>query len=338
MPKFNPANLKGHEAVERALKSSGGGFKPFIPQITWKDGEEKYLLVISPASEFYTTDLHEFIEVGEGKKANGDTYTKYESFVSRKSLGEKHDKIQDELNRDPRRRTLAVAVELEPEFETVKGRKRFSGAAVKTETFTRKDDDDGEEEVTVPAIGMVIQSQKNFFGYLISYDRTKNPTHETVFSVTREGDDSDTNYVFVPFSDAEVDLDPLFDNVENVSYLADEIDDILKAVSESDNEWDAVAEIGTAMLDKRFGELADEDRYDELIGPIDELPPSRFGAKKTTSKGSSSKRAARPKRESQQSKVRKVKKSDDSNADSDRMKRFAKLREEIEGDEDSDEE
>jgi hypothetical protein len=329
MPDFTPASLKGHDAVEKALKSGGGGFKPWAPQITWSDGEEKHILIITPASEFYTVDLHEFVPVGTGKKANGDEYEKKEVFISRHSLGEDYDKISDDLDWDPRRRTLAVAVELEPEFENVRGRQRVSGLSVKTEQFTRKDEDGNEQEVEAPIIGMLVQAQKNFFGWLISYDRTKGPVEETPFSVVRRGSGSDTDYDIVPFANEDIDLSGLFDNLDGIAYLRDEVDDISKQVGEAEDDFEAATVVGVALLEKRFEELADKDRYDELVGPIDELPEQRFKKNKKKDDKKSSSRGARPKRSSPRGKA----KSEDDEAepeDKDKLARFADLKGEVE--------
>lgn len=324
MPEFSPASLKGHDAVDRALKSSGGNFKPWAPNITWAEGEEKYILILTPASEFYTVELHEFVPVGEVEKADGSTYTKKESFISRRALGESYDKITDDLDWDPRRKTLAVAVELEPDFEEVKGRKRVSGFTVKTETFTRKGEDGDEEDVEAPLIGMLTQAQKNFFGWIISYDRTKGPIEETVLSITREGTGSDTDYVMVPFAGEDIDLSGLFDNLDGISYLRDEVEDVEKQVDAAEDNYEAASAVGLALLEKRFGELADKDRYDEFMDPIDKLPDQMFKKKKGDKKSKPS-RGSRPKRNSPRSKSK-----DDDDDKGDTLSRFADLKKDFE--------
>src|SRR5215218_5708859 len=122
-PDFTP--LKGVEAAERAAES--GSPKFFTPRMTWAEDEAKYILLLTPMSEVYTADLHEFVAVGEGEKANGEKYTQYESFVSRKSLGEATDDIEDRLGRKAKRRSIGVGVELEPILENVKGRPKPTG-------------------------------------------------------------------------------------------------------------------------------------------------------------------------------------------------------------------
>jgi hypothetical protein len=315
VPDFTP--LRGHDAIEREVRRSGK-FSPFAPQLTWqKDKQEKFILLISPLDKVYTPDLHEFIEVGTGQKNNGETYTKFESFVSRKSLGESTDPIQDRLGREPRRRSLGVGVELEPVYETVRGRQRPKSFAVKTETFTRKTDD-GEVDVEAPVIGMVIQAQKNFYGYLVSYDRTNGPVQETPFQVIRRGTDSDTTYDFVPFAGVDVDLSPLFDNLDGIAYLRDED---LSQITQEDDDFLAAADLGTFFLEKRWEELIDEDRYHDLIDPIKELPPSRFGNKKSQNQST---RSSRPQRKSPREST-----NNGGSEDGDRMAEFEKLRAEV---------
>lgn len=328
MPEFR----RGGDAIDKAMKSRGGDFKPFVPQHIWKDDqEEKFILIISPINDTYTVELHEWIEVGEGKKRNGDEYTQFEMFISRKDpgIGEPTDKIE-ELGRVPRRRTLGVAVELEPEYETVKGRQRPAGFSVKTEQFTRKTDD-GEVEVEAPAIGMLIQAPKNFFGWLWSFDRTQAPVHETPFQVIRRGKDSDTTYDFMQFIDADIDFTNLFDNIDNISYLSDEAEGLYKEIEDAEDDWVAATVIGNAMLEKRINELIDEDRYHKFMDEIDELPPSRFGGKKESS--SSSARSSRPARKSPRNSgsSRRTKKSEsnDEGEDKDRLARFEALRESV---------
>jgi hypothetical protein len=326
-----PTFRKGSEAIEEAVKSQGGGFTPFLPQLNWKDKDEKFILLLTPIEDTYTVDLHEFVEVGEFKKANGDTFVKKESFVSRKDrgIGEDYDKIED-LGREPRRRTLGVAVELEPTFETVRDRQRVSGFAVKTDTFTRKTDD-GEVDVESPRVGMLNQAQKNFFGWLVSFDRTHAPAHETPLQVIRRGDGSDTTYDFIQV-DQEIDFSDLFDNLDGIGYLTEEErDEVEKEIEAAKDDLEAATAVGVALLEKRFGELIDKERYDEFMDPIDKLPPPRFGgtAKKDDEKPS---RGSRPARKSPRSKNGASSDEAESTDDSDKVAAFKELRDAVEAD------
>lgn len=294
-----PQYRRGVEAVEEAAARKGGkGFRPFVPQVRWSaDDEKKYVLVLTPADEVGTFDLHEWIPVGKGEKANGESYTQWETFLSRKDpfIGEDYDKISDDLDRAPKTRCVGVAVELEPVIENVKGRMRPTSFTVKLDTYTRKTDD-GEEEVTQPAIGLITQSSQLMWSPLVSYDASVGPLAELPIEITRRGTDANTRYDFVPFTDIPVDVSAVTEYVDGISYLSDDLDDIVAAIEAADGDELAAAQVvAESLFNKRLAELADPDRYEELVGPLTELP-DRFGGKK---KASPPKRNPRPARTSQ---------------------------------------
>lgn len=275
---------RGLGAVEQAASRKGGTkLRGFAPEIRWReDGEKKYILVLSTfdgddPNAVVVADLHEFIPVGTAEKANGDTYTKYESFVSRKDPlagGESYDDLEDRLGNKPRTRCIGVALELEPEFEIVKGRKKPVSFSVKTDSFTRKTEE-GTEEVDQPAIGLIIQSAFLVWSPLGSLDESQGPLSELPIEVTRRGKDVNSRYDFVHYPNMEVDLSNLFNNLDGITYIADELDEVKNdLVAKGDVE--AAQMVGQLLLDKRLGELSDKDRYDELVKPIEHLE-QRFG-------------------------------------------------------------
>lgn len=266
MPNFR----RGVAAMNAASESSGNGSLPFVPNIGWReDREEKYILFLNPAEEIPTLDLHEWIEVG--RRENGKPI--YEWFISRKdaAIGESYDDIEDRLERKARIRSVAVAVELEPTLTMVNGRKRPTGFEVKTTSFERKTDG-GTEEAHAPVIGFVIQSPLNFYGWVGTFSESEAPIEETPIKVVRRGKDQNTAYDFTPYIDQQVDFTNLIQYLDGVSYLADVIDQ----VNVDGDPKDAAAQIGQLMLDKRLDELADGERYQELVAPIQELD-SKFG-------------------------------------------------------------
>ncbi len=295
MPNFR----RGAAAIEQAASSRGGGqFRPFVPAIQWRDDrQEKHVLFLTPVDTIPTVDYFEWIPVGKGTKANGDTYNKYEEFISRKdpAIGEDYDDLSDRLVVVPKSRSIAVAVELEPITENDGKRNRVTGFRVATDTYTRRDEDDNEEEVTQPLIGVVVQSAQNFFGWLSSYDASQGPIEDTPMHVTRRGKDANTTYDFIALEGREVDFSPLFDYLDGVSYLRDHMDDLLQAVDEATTFNQGAQIIAAALLDKRLDELSDKDRYDELVGPIEHIE-SKFGKKNT--KAPAKERPARPQRPS----------------------------------------
>ena len=269
-----PEYRRGVAAVKAT--SSGGGGISFAPEIFWKDdGEKKYVLILTPTDEIWKFDLHEFIPVNR-KRADGSTFTAKEAFMSRKDpyVGEDFDKIEDELGRAPRTRCLGVGVELEPVMEVVKGRKRPTGFSVKTREFTRNTED-GEQQVTVPLIGFITQSAKLMWGPLVSYDESQGPLSELPLEIIRRtpGKKSETRYDFVPFMDIPVDLSSIVDNLDGVTYLSDVLEDVIKELEATDGDDVASAQVvARALVEKRVTELADGERYTDLVGPIDELP------------------------------------------------------------------
>lgn len=266
-----------------ALKSSGGeggNFTPFVPRISWDDGEEKYVAILNPVDEIPKIHLHEFIPVGEGKRADGTTYTKYEDFLARTTpaIGEDDDPLTDKGS-DARERNIAVAVELEPIMGTGKGgRARPKGFEVKTLEFTRRIfDDDGDdtgekEEVTAPVIGFVVQSPFNFFGYLASHNETEGPHEDTAFRIKRRGAKTNTAYDWTPYLDQPVDFSAIVEFLDGISYLSREDRSELEGkLGDLDGIDEAAQLVASTLLEKRLEELADRERYDELTSDIEEI-------------------------------------------------------------------
>lgn len=294
-----PEYRRGAEAIAASSKG-GGNFARFVPEIFWKEADEKkFILVLTPMDQVGAFDLHDFIPL-PSEKANGEEYTRYESFLSRKDpyIDEKYDKIEDDLGRKSKVRCMGVAVELEPVMKDVKGRKRPVEFAVKTASFTKKTDD-GEEEVDYPLIGLISQSSKLMWSPLNGLDESQGPLSELALEVTRRipgGKKSETAYEFAPFLDIPIDLSAVVEYVDGISYISDELDELLPALEAADSDLEASQAIAKALFDKRVEELADLDRYEELLGDVDELepPPWGGGGKKKEKKRAVGKRAARP--------------------------------------------
>lgn len=300
MPEFR----KGAEAIAKAqenAKSGGGNFQAFTPEFFWKDKDEKYLLFLNPLSEIVTADLISFIPV-TGKKANGEKYTRFERVIARTDavIDESHDEMVDKWDGKARETCVAVAVELEPTYEEVKGRKRPTGFAVKTREFDRRiRDEDDEltdeyETVEAPELGIVHASPHNFFNVVTAYDNNDAPIEETPLKITRVGGDTSTVYTVSGYPElADIDLAPLVENIENFNYLYSEMDDVLKGI-EGLEDHEAVAFIGEILLAKRLDELVDRERYEKLLDGIDEsLDRFGGGGKDKAKKTSKSERPAR---------------------------------------------
>lgn len=314
---MTPEFRRGADPIREALKASGGSGGNFVPELRWReDKEEKFILILHPLEDTYTVDLHEWVEVGEGEKANGEKYKRYESFISRKdrAIGEDYDDLSDRLELDPKRRVIGCAVELEPVWESVKGRKRPKNFQIKTETVTNSE---GEEFIR-PQVGLLIYSASNFWGWLTSFNDTQAPINETPMQVIRRGKGTDTSYDFMHYNNLDVDFSGLFDNLTGIRYLSDDLDEVISDMENTENDYETAAVIGNALLAKRIAELADGDRYKEFIDPIKEYTP-RFPNQKRkrnapSGSGNGAEAPAAP----------------SSPTEEDRMKRFSNLRSAVE--------
>lgn len=305
MPDFR----RGAEAIATAQKvaKSGSDFKAFTPEFFWRDKDEKFLLFLNPLADIPTADLISFIPV-TAKKADGDKYTRYERVIAKTDpvIGESNDKIVDEWDGTPRATCIAVAVELEPTYKEVNGRKRPTGFSVKTREFERRiRDEEGEltdqyESVVAPEIGLVHASPHNFFNVITAYDENDAPIEQTPIKVTRVGGDQNTVYSLAGYPEQDIDLSQLIENIDNVYYLANEIDEIVDGIDNTESDFEAAAVIGAYMLDKRLDELVDDDRYESLYSGITESL-DRFGGKK---KKKAEAKRERPSRGSQRRSVK----------------------------------
>lgn len=329
-----PEYRRGAAAIEDAASSKGGGnFRSFVPEIFWKeDSEKKYIAILTPIDEVGEFDLHDFIPI-ERKKNNGETYTAYESFLSRKDpfLAEDFDKIEDELGRKSKIRCIGVAVELEPVLEQKKGRMRPTGFSVKTDTFERKTDD-GEETVIYPLIGLISQSSKLMWSPLASLDNSQGPLEDLPLEIIRRipgGEKSNTSYEFVPFVDIPIDYSGVTEYVDGVSYLGENLEELVAELeSIGDDDLKGAQAVAQALFTKRVDELADPDRYEELLGDIDELPAPPWGG---GTKPKSTTKASRPVRKTQR--TRKAEPTSEETPPSAETKgdKFARLKARIEG-------
>lgn len=300
MPDFR----RGREAIKEANERKGGGnFQPFAPKLFWKDdGDEKYLLFLNPIEEIPQVDLIPMVPITR-ERQDGSEYTFYADFIARTdpAIGEEEDRLVEELEARVRRSNMAVAVVLEVETESVKGRTRPVGFSVATTEFERRiRDDKGEltdetETITAPDIGFVAQSPLNFFNWLEAFDASEAPMTETPLKVKRMGGDQNTTYAFTPYMDQPVDLTNLLDFVDGISYLDEEMDEIKEQIDSMEDE-EAAALIASLMLEKRLEELADEERYHDLTDDLEEsLAWNPGGGKKKPKAKSKPKAKAKPK-------------------------------------------
>lgn len=205
---------KGSAGIEASKNASGGG--DYTPMLTWKAGEKRYIKFLTPFEEIPTVDFHNFMIVDY----SDNNKPIYRSFISPQDPGalgpEGYDPIKTKFGLMPKKRQIAVAVELEPVYKAGKGsKKEITDWTVAQREYTNKDD----EEVTVPNVGLIVQSHI-FFGPLAVYAEDTD-VEDYVWEVVRSGGDQNTTYVFRERGDApEVELDD--DNVPDLdAYLSD---------------------------------------------------------------------------------------------------------------------
>lgn len=241
---------RGAEAIERASQRKSGG--RFAPVFKFEAGETKYVQFLTSMDEIPTVLMHQFIVVGHREDGN----PRYERFISRRDEAldgaDGYDELIDRFGVTPTNRSIALALEVEPEVSRSGGKRTIEGFVPATRQFER----DGET-VTVPAFGLIIESPHTFFTHLAA-NADLMAIEDTIFAVKRTGKTTDTTYTFIPTG---------FDALD----VEDELAEF--------TEWFDFE----AWLD----ELSDEDRMREMIGPLpDDFVVSRF-AKKNRDEGGS---------------------------------------------------
>ena len=300
MPDFR----RGAEAIAKQQEGSNSTFSPFAPELFWQnDGDEKYLLFLNPVAEMAAVEMVNFIPVTR-KKGNGEKYTAFERVIARTdpAIGEDTDPMVEDWEAQAKEQNIAVAVELEPTLEQdSKGRMRPTGFEIKTNTYERRvRDEKGEltdetEEVTTPAVGFIHASPYNFFNMVTAFDSAEGDIESTPVKITQAGSGTKKAFVVTGYQDQTVDLAPLLDYIDGVSYLPEEeMDALIAAIDAAENDEDAALLIGEVMLDRRLEELADKERYDRLYDGIKQ-PFKKFGS--DNKKGGGKKAERKPARE-----------------------------------------
>lgn len=290
---------RGSASIEAAATKKGGsGFRRFIPEIQWEDGETKYVLVLTDIEEVAEVLLHSFIPVGKGTKSNGEEYVRYEEFASRKwePIGEDYDDLEDRLEREPKLRHMGVMVELEPVMEP--GTKRIVSFVTKTETFQRKTDN-GEVDVTAPVIGLCTQSAFLMWAPINTKWQRFGDLTQIPLAITRNGKQTNTRYDFDNYNDVPVDLSPVINFIDGINYIdQDDLPDLLQKIEAEGNEVGKAQAVADYLLVKRIDELADPTRYEELVSPLtlEDMPKNNWGRKEKSNNTPSSHPARPPRR------------------------------------------
>lgn len=264
-----PTIRRGAEAIEAAAerKSGNSDFKPFAPTIRWtQNGEEKYVLILTPIDETPVLKVHEFVNIGT--RDNGKAIYGFYAYRKDSGIGESYDQLEDEFGIKPSERTFGVGVELEAEYEPgAKGRRpRIKRFKVATDSYDRKNEDGTTEEVTFPLVGVISQASGNFYNHVRSHDADYGPLNELPLKIKRIGTSTDTQYSLTPFMDQEIDLSNLIDYIDGISYISKDAREKIKSIDVPDEAAHAIAE---AILDTRIEELTDPETYKEEVDPLD---------------------------------------------------------------------
>lgn len=238
----------------------------FTPVFTWDSGETKYLQFLTSMDEIPTLLMHQFIIVGHRE----DGKPIYERFISRRDPAidgpDGYDELIDRFEVQPKKKSIALAVELDPIWSTG-SRKKITGVNVLTREYENKDG----ETIEVPNVALIIESPFTLFEQVLAIAEMGQEITESVYAVRRNGKGTDTSYTLQPVFEA-LDLDE------------DE------ALDEFFEEFD---------FENYLETLADEDRMKEIIGALDDdaVVQKSFGGKKDKSEdkkpsGSSRRRRA----------------------------------------------
>lgn len=311
MPDFRRGASAIAQAAADAKSKQKGSFSPFAPTIFWKDdGDEKYLLFLNPLEDIPQVDAIGFIPVAR-KKADGTKYTAYETVIARTdpALGEAEDPMVEQWDAKPKETNIAVAIELEPDFEEINGRKKPVGFKVKTREFERRvRDEDGDltddlETVVAPQIGFVSGSPHTLFQSISAHDQDM-PLEAWPVKIKKIGSGTTQSFNVTGFEDVSVNLDDL-QEIDGITYLdedeRDELYEFVPGEDTTDQEYEEellelAKQIGARMLSKRLDELTDEDRYNTLLKGITSSLDRFGGGSKKSKSGTAAKRTA-PRRE-----------------------------------------
>ena len=242
---------RGAEAIQAATKNTGSG--KFTPVFKFEEGETKYVQFLTSIEDVPTVLMHQFIIVGHREDGN----PKYERFISRRDPAldgaEGYDELIDRFGSNPSQRCIALAVELEPQFEKKGTKKVLAGFDVAMREYT---DSEGNEK-EVPNVALVIESPYTLYTHLTAFSDLE-PIEDVIFGVKVTGKGKDKTYTLMRAGEA-IDFE-------------DELDEFIEEI---DFE---------AWLD----ELADEERMKELISPL----PDDFVVNKYAKKGKGKKEEA----------------------------------------------
>ena len=206
MATFPKSIATGAEGAAKATAASSGGGKKFTTNFFWKAGDKRYVQFLTEYEGIPTLPMHIVKQPGLKWLAN---------FVDPRAWhGEDADNALVEVGAQPSLKRLAVAVEVVPIMGTKNGRKVPVGWEPATRTFTRKNG----EEVTVPNVGVIINTQ-TLYAHVDNYYEDNGTITDAVFSITRNGSDTSTSYSVTPQKGEPVEVtDELLNEIDLAEY------------------------------------------------------------------------------------------------------------------------
>lgn len=212
----------------------------YVRNIGVKSGEKK-LIQLLPATleergddeaavsleqDTITVLTHEWVITGERVPGK----PRFDTLVSRKDKSldgvDGYDPLWDKHDLVPKDVTWAVAVELEGEYKTERGRNKLKAVKPAMRTYTNREG----EEIETPQIGVIAQKWSNFFAPLQTLVEDQDlDLATTVFAVVRTGSGTDTTYTWIAqpveavdmgeYKDDFIDLELHLENLADVSRI-----------------------------------------------------------------------------------------------------------------------
>lgn len=193
-----PTFKKGSNLIKQ--KSQGGGGRShratdFVPFLSLKDGEETFLQFFTDIEDVILASIHRYVRVAwerDGEIAKG-----YRDFACRKmdawEDGNGSCVLCDEIGHVPKENFAAVAVLLDPVYDSSASTKRISDIAsfnIRGNEYTTKDG----STIFYPEYVVVFQAAQNFWQQFTSHNDQIGPITANPWKVIREGNDQSTTY------------------------------------------------------------------------------------------------------------------------------------------------
>lgn len=193
-----PTFKKGSNLIKQ--KSQGGGGRThratdFVPFLSLKDGEEAFLQFFTDIEDVILASIHRYVRVAwerDGEIAKG-----YRDFACRKmdawEDGDGSCVLCDQIGHVPKENFAAVAVLLDPVYDSSASTKRISDIAsfnIRGNEYTTKDGN----TIFYPEYVVVFQAAQNFWQQFTSHNDQIGPITANPWKVIREGNDQSTTY------------------------------------------------------------------------------------------------------------------------------------------------